>query len=380
MYFMPEVEKIQRPVSTEEAVAVGKRWSDGNVDVLDQPSNDFGFSIVKNGLQFGPKSEEEHWPVTRSAMSTLLKQVRLPIGLGRMFDPAKEDVEGQGSQQVQASVTPEAEMIADRTVEYLNGILEDIRTRFTLRLRNGYLRCVLGPADARLDYDDILTAVDTSMQELNWRTESPKMFKEFSMSDEIMCVALTEGATIKGITEEKLFGGFKIVASETAEYKPDLTALVWRKICSNGLMGWGPGLSGHLKLRSLRSNPIMSIMDGIRQVYGRIEEFAQRSFGLRQFRLKKFPPGEERFAYLDDVLGRLNRQPNSIRITRGEQQIILPAWASQEGENRNNLYGLQNLLTALARDRMGVERTSFERAAGRLVGMSEGRLNRVLQG
>ena len=362
MYYKPAATKFRRPSCMDEAVSLAQEWTDHNIDFVDQESDSLKLGIASGGLSFGRKSEGEGSPLTRRGMVTMLKKLHLPTSLSRIFDPEKE-----GS----TTYTAEREALVDRGIDFINGLLQDLKTRLTLRCRDGYVRAVLGVSDACIDYDDGTKAMVSALSELGWK-DRPSMFKEFSLSDSQMSIAITHGRVLQE-TEDRSFGGFKLTLSEDGEAKNDVSTYIWRKICSNGLMGFGAGQSGFVHLRSLRSNPTMAIMQAISSARDSVQAFATKSERLREIHLPRVK-ADERGEIFSSILGRLGTR---IGLPRSTQERVLPVWVNNK-DNQRSLFGLQNTLTAMGRDARGQERTMLERAGGRLVNLHDSALRRAV--
>ena len=361
MYYEPQVERVRRsPRSIEEAVAVAEEWSSNNIDYVEQNTEDLEVGIERGTLALRPRHYQgAGYPLTKRAMVTLLKRMHLPTSLAAIFDPPKS-----------SSYLAEHEVKVEYGLDFINGLLRDLKVPVVLRSRHDYIRAVLSPAEFILDYGDMMKHLANALRQIQSKVPLNTFFREFQPSDESLPVAVTVAKA--PVKQDRLSQGFKVIFSENGETRNDVYSYVWRKVCANGLIAPVETAAWRLGIRQLKQNPARAIFSAVRSALTNANHLANASVELSKYALPDFK-GEQRLEAINTVIDRLS---GTIGLPRSLKSTVAAVWSAQPDLS---LYGLQNAMTNLARQENNERRANLERAAGRLVFLPTNRLKTAVK-
>jgi len=230
-----------------------------------------------------------------------------------------------------------------------------------LRGRKDRLRGVLSSRYARMDNAQLLDA----LRPLLHTKESRLEVKDFSLSEESLHLRLVDPQLARDVLkDDRLFVGFHVSNSEVGRHSVRVDALVWRLVCSNGLIRLVNGRS-LFRQRHVAWDPDRFAS----ALQGAVAEAAVEGAGLL-----------ERLAWatkepVADVPAAIRSLSEQWRLSERTQELVTASLLSERSDQQETVYGLVNAFTSAAHHLSPEERYRVETLAGRLAetGVPQGR-------
>ncbi|MFS0883343.1 DUF932 domain-containing protein [Metabacillus niabensis] len=270
------------------------------------------------------------------AFSTFCTELRLPANYMRRLIVEKPD------------------FVAQQVNYFLQKFDDNSRRKF--RLLNDKVQGIV--SERYVPYDDLQLfgtvndmidrfpeGVITGFYRDDKRTQMRIRFPEISKN---MGYAEEDGNT------DELVGGITIQNSQVGYSRIMCVPLVWRKVCSNGMMGWGESDNG-LRQRHIHFEPTsirQQIEDGVLVAVDTTKELMNKMELAREIKIEK--PFDE-----------LKKYSKQLNLNKKQTGKLEEAFYH---EPQNNLYGVINAFTRFARDLKNNEvQTDIEMFAGKLL-------------
>ncbi|MDQ2687669.1 MAG: DUF945 domain-containing protein, partial [Armatimonadota bacterium] len=221
-----------------------------------------------------------------------------------------------------------------------------------LRGRRDRLRGVLSSRYARLDNATLLSALRPLLQSRENRLE----VKDFSLSEESLHLRLVDPSISREVLkDDRLFVGFHVSNSEVGVRSVRVDALVWRLVCSNGLIRLVNGRSLFHR-RHVSFDP-----DGFsRSLQTAIAEAVMEGAGLlERLALAAQVP-------VPDVPAAIRSLSEQWRLSERTQEMVTASLLSETPSQQETVYGLVNAFTSAAHHLDSEERYRIETLAARL--------------
>ncbi len=221
-----------------------------------------------------------------------------------------------------------------------------------LRGRKDRLRGILSSRYAALDNAQLLDALRPLLLDRQERLE----VKDFALSEESLHLRLVDPQLAREVLkDDRLMVGFHVSNSEVGRHSVRVDALVWRLVCSNGLIRLVNG-------RSLfRQRHVALDQERFAQALrGAIAEAALEGAGLL-----------ERLAWATkepvlDVPAAIERLGAQWRLSERTRELVTASLLSEAPSQQETVYGLVNAFTSAAHHLSPEERYRVETLAGRL--------------
>lgn len=168
------------------------------------------------------------------------------------------------------------------------------------------------------------------------------------------------------------FGGMLFIGNcEIGTARISIAPAVWRQICTNGMMGWAPGLKwskvhrGDIDLHGLAANITAQIAKQIPLITSGLEamDAAHEHTPVEGVKMSQI------IAQVADQF-KLTTGPN------GQARAAVSEFTTHEKGFRS-LYGVVNAITRVAQNQEPAERLRLEEASGELLRMNEKQWNRL---
>jgi hypothetical protein len=233
------------------------------------------------------------------------------------------------------------------------------RERWLLRTHGEALRGVLTERYVCLDHTDLLAALAPLIEErfeVTW----------FALTSESLHLRLVDPTRPREVLpDDPIVAGLHLANSEVGSRAVTLDALVWRLVCTNGLVRLVRGRSllyqRHVALSQARFTAALgtAVQEALQQSADFIEQVSQTT---RQ--------------PLPDLDGTLRGLAARWRLTQSTQKHLRQALLREPPGQQETLYGLINAVTQAAQWLPADERYRLEALAGQLVERGLGRLDR----
>lgn len=219
-----------------------------------------------------------------------------------------------------------------------------------LRAKHDRLRAVLSARYSPLDNRQLLDSL-APLLEAKWRLDW------FALGEDGMHLRLIDPSRTREVRPgDPICSGIHVRNSETGQCSVSVDTLVWRQVCSNGLIALVAGESllrrRHVHIEPLRFGAMLE--EAIAQALGHGERMAER---FRASVKETVPDPESALEHLGERWG----------LSQSVQDAAKTALARDEASLQHTAYGLVNALTATAQLLADDKRYDLEVLAGRLV-------------
>lgn len=219
-----------------------------------------------------------------------------------------------------------------------------------LRARHGTLRGVLSRHYTPLDNGPLLHCLKP-LWEARYRIDW------FALSDDSLHLRVVDPqARHTALPQDDLMAGVHIANSEVGKRAVTVDAMVYRLVCSNGLIRLVKGKSllyqRHIHLTSERFE--MALTEAVGAAFNEAVAFLQQ-FGQST---------QQRVMDMDGTIERLGTRWN---LSRSLQEMVKHALRREHHSQQETVYGLANALTSTAQNLADDERYDLEVLAGHLV-------------
>ncbi len=219
-----------------------------------------------------------------------------------------------------------------------------------LRAKHDRLRAVLSARYSPLDNRQLLDAL-APLLEAKWRLDW------FALGEDGMHLRLIDPSRTREVRPgDPICSGIHVRNGETGQYSISVDTLVWRQVCSNGLIALVAGESllrrRHVHIEPRRFQAMLE--EAIAQALGHGERMAER---FRASVKETVPDPESALEHLGERWG----------LSQSVQDAAKTALARDEASLQHTAYGLVNALTATAQLLADDKRYDLEVLAGRLV-------------
>jgi len=168
------------------------------------------------------------------------------------------------------------------------------------------------------------------------------------------------------------FGGMLFIGNcEIGTARISIAPAVWRQICTNGMMGWAPGLKwskvhrGEIDLGGLAANITAQIAKQIPLITSGLEAMdAAHSHEL------------VKGVKMSQVIAQVAEQFKMTTGPNGQARQTVAEFTAHEGGFRS-LYGVVNAITRMAQDQEPAERLRLEEVSGELLRLNDKGWNRL---
>lgn len=221
-----------------------------------------------------------------------------------------------------------------------------------LRGRKDRLRGILSSRYAALDNAQLLDALRPLLLDRQERLE----VKDFALSEESLHLRLVDPQLAREVLkDDRLMVGFHVSNSEVGRHSVRVDALVWRLVCSNGLIRLVNGKS------LFRQRHVALDQDHFAEALrGAIAEAALEGAGLLE---RLAWATKEPVADVPAVIEWLGAQ---WRLSERTRELVKASLLSEHPSQQENLYGLLQAFTSAAHHLSPEERYRVETLAGRL--------------
>jgi len=234
----------------------------------------------------------------------------------------------------------------------LNYCLKDRREGALVRGKGRYIRAVLSRNFMVYDNKHLITALSTILSGLHDGGTSHVVRRSF-LDDKSLWIDITFpkiGRTDLGGLE----GGIRIGNSEVGVRSIICHALVWRQVCSNGLMAWGEGNllfkkvhRGKLKPEQVSENLAVAIgesldsaddlldklaasaSEAVPDIEAVVERIVQRRSLSQDFAAAMFNVMVSEPSYYGSLFGLVNAMTQSSKLYRGDRRVKIEQEASR---------------------------------------------------
>ena len=219
-----------------------------------------------------------------------------------------------------------------------------------LRAKHDRLRAVLSSRYSPLDNRQLLEAL-APLLEAKWRLDW------FALGEDGMHLRLIDPSRTREVRPgDPVSSGIHICNSETGQCSVSVDTLVWRQVCSNGLIALVAGES-LLRRRHVHIEPL--------RFKAMLEEAVARAVGHGETMVEKLRASVGRA--VPDPEGALEHLGERWGLSQLVQDAAKTALARDEASLQHTAYGLVNALTATAQLLSDDKRYDLEVLAGRLV-------------
>ena len=222
--------------------------------------------------------------------------------------------------------------------------------RWLLRARNEMLRGVLTERYVRLDHLELFAALSPALcadYEVDW----------FALSDESLHLRLHDTRLFRdALPGDRLMAGVHIGNSEVGKRAVTVDALVYRVICTNGLIQKidGGSLLHQRHIALSRPDFAQSVQQAVK------EAFAQSALYLNRLATAVAYP-------IGDVEKAVRKIALDWGLTQATEEAVKAAILMEHRSQHETLYGLINGITGAARSLAPDDRYTLEVNAGRLL-------------
>jgi len=232
--------------------------------------------------------------------------------------------------------------------------------QWLLRARYGSLRAVLSERYTRLDNEALLGSVQ---QVLNTASSQGFDIKWFDLGDESLHLRLVDPTVGKeALPDDRLMAGVHIANSEVGKRAVTVDAMVFRLVCTNGL------------IRLVKGKSLLHQ----RHIHVAQEQFADALETAVAEALKTSAGFMEQLAFatrepVKDVEETLSRIAKHWSLSQSTQEQMKRSLLAERPDQQETLYGMVNALTNAAQLLPADDRYDLEVLAGHLVehGISE---------
>lgn len=223
--------------------------------------------------------------------------------------------------------------------------------RWLLRARGDVLRGVLTERYVRLDHLELFAALSPALAQSGYEVDW------FALTDESLHLRLHDASRFRdALPGDRLMAGVHIGNSEVGKRAVTVDALVYRVICTNGLIQKvdGGSLLHQRHIALSRPEFLLSVQTAVR------EAFAQSECYLTRLSAAVAHP-------IGDMDRAIRKLAGEWGLSQGAEEAVKAAVLSEHRSQHETLYGLVNGLTAVARTLSPDERYTLEANAGRLL-------------
>jgi len=222
-----------------------------------------------------------------------------------------------------------------------------------LRARYGVLRGVLSERYSRLDNEALLTSVQQVLEAASSHFET----SWFSLGDESLHLRLIDPTKRReALPDDGLMAGVHIANSEVGKRAVTVDAMVFRLVCSNGLIRLVKGKSllyqRHIHLSQDRFAGALETAVG--EALGAATSF------MDQIAVATREP-------VKDVEEAIKRIAGNWNLSQGTEERVLQALLAERSSQQETLYGVVNAFTNAAQTLPADDRYDLEVLAGHLV-------------
>jgi len=224
------------------------------------------------------------------------------------------------------------------------------RERWLLRAKDSSLRGVLSDRYARMDNATVLDTVASLLDrhyEVGW----------FALTPESLHVRLVDPRIVReALPDDRLMAGIHLANSEVGRRAVTVDAMVYRLVCTNGLIRLVRGASlfhqRHVSFATPKFE--MALRDAIRQAWGQAAVF------MEQLVWSTSQPVRDVEKTLANLTDRWN-------LTNGTEEAIKGHLKATAPGQQETLYGLVNAITRAAQALAPDDRYDLEALAGQLM-------------
>lgn len=321
---------------------------------------------VKDGaIAFPLDTLGEHWESlspTSWAQAQLCMRLGIPVGYFRKCPSVLQDIQanywiksleqpgsGNGRSNGHDSddgfdfIRPQVEEVAERPSP------NPIQERWLLRARRGTLRAVLSERYSPLDHTELMATLAPLLEDqyrVDW----------FAWSEESLHLRVIDPArTREVLPDDALSVGIHITNSEVGKRSITVDALVYRLVCSNGLIRLVKGKSLLQKRHIHLSRPRLraALEEALHGALATADDFVEQ---LRR-------TAQQPLSDVDDVLEVLGER---WRLSQNTQEAVKASMRREPAAVQETLYGLVNGLTRAAQGLPDDDRYDLEVLAGQL--------------
>lgn len=317
----------------------------GTWDALLEPSE----MTLLQGRVVSPRLYRYEYPtglsMTPWAAGQLCQFLGMPTAYFRRCPPELQDA--QFNHWIEERMQENARDEAVRSGKSSSGGKAD---RWLLRARNEVLRGVLTERYVRLDHLELFAALSPALAEgyeVDW----------FALTDESLHLRLHDARLFRdALPGDRLMAGVHIGNSEVGKRAVTVDALVYRVICTNGLIQRidGGSLLHQRHIALSRPEFLLSVRQAVK------EAFAQSALYLNRLAASVAHP-------IGDVEKAVRKIALDWGLTQATEEAVKAAILTEHRSQHETLYGLINGVTGAARSLPPDERYALEVNAGRLL-------------
>jgi len=240
----------------------------------------------------------------------------------------------------------------------LNYALKERRENALVRGKGLYIRAVLSDNFAPYDNKHLMAALPPILSGLEDRGISHSI-KKYYLDDQSFWIDVT----FPSITRQDfggLEGGIRIGNSEVGVRSITCWSLVWRQVCSNGLMSWGKGQQLLKKVHRGKFKP----EDVSEELATAITNSIESSDDLMD---KLAASASEAVPDIESVIARIVKRRNLSQEFAGAMMAAMV----KEPDHYSSLFGLVNAMTQASKLYQGTRRVEIEQEASRLLNWRE---------
>ena len=222
--------------------------------------------------------------------------------------------------------------------------------RWLLRAKGDTLRGVLTERYVRLDHLELFSALSPALSadyEVDW----------FAVTDESFHLRLHDTRLFRdALPGDRLMAGVHIGNSEVGKRAVTVDALVYRLVCTNGLIRKVGGASMLHQRHIALSRPefLLSVQQAVRDALAQSAAYLDRLAASVAYPI----PNVERT---------LHKIALGLGLTQATEEAVKAAMLQERASQHETLYGLINGLTSVARGMAPDERYTLETQAGQLL-------------
>lgn len=216
----------------------------------------------------------------------------------------------------------------------------------------GTIRSVHAGDWVPFDNRHLLAAVSRALREhdLTMEVASTNVHEPMSL-DRGLVIRLLSPEHFDLVGDEHKFG-VHAYTSEVLDDHVDIAALLWRQVCTNGLMGWGQSHTLHQRHKTVRTHEIMAqVVEATFAAFRHSDATRELVEGLAS-------------QVVDDPIKYITeRAARGMKLSDGFVEVVSEAY-QPDPDGRNNRYTVMQAFTAAARSLPILERPKMEAKIG----------------
>jgi len=283
---------------------------------------------------------------TAWATTQFCQRLGIPASYFRKCPPQLQDA--QGNYWIKNAPSEPAENGGKRRSQHTSK-----PEQWLLRARYGVLRGVLSERYSRLDNEALLTSVQQVLETVSSRFET----SWFALSDESLHLRLIDPTQKReALPDDGLMAGIHIANSEVGKRAVTVDAMVFRLVCSNGLIRLVKGKSllyqRHIHLSQDRFAGALETAVG--EALGAATSFMDQIAVATRESVK-------------DVEEAIKKISGNWNLSQSTEERVLQALLEERSSQQETLYGVVNAFTNAAQTLPADDRYDLEVLAGHLV-------------